>query len=250
MRQGFELFLWEGRFMATVESVLADLEKKGTEQTRKTFARHGITGNVYGVLIADLKGIAKQIKGRQQLACDLYATGNYDAMYLAGLVAQGSQMTKKQLEDWAKTATFPTISEYAVPGVAVENPEARSLALKWIKSKDESIASTGWCTYAGLVAITEDEDLDIEEIEALLDQIEAKIATAPNRVRYTMNGFVIAVGAYVKPLLDKAKQTAKAIGVVSVDMGDTACKVPLASDSIAKIESQGRVGKKRKTIKC
>jgi hypothetical protein len=33
-------------------------------------------------------------------------------------------------------------------------------------------------------------------------------------------------------------------------MGDTACKVPLAVDYIAKVESMKRVGKKRKTAKC
>ncbi len=65
-----------------------------------------------------------------------------------------------------------------------------------------------------------------------------------------MNGFVIAVGAYVKPLLKQAKQAAKKIGTVSVDVGDTACKVPLATATIEKIEKMGRIGRKRKTIKC
>ena len=74
--------------------------------------------------------------------------------------------------------------------------------------------------------------------------------TAPNKVRYVMNQFVIAVGAYVKPLLAEAKKAAQAIGTVSVDMGDTACKVPDASEYIAKIEAMGRVGKKRKTVRC
>lgn len=64
-----------------------------------------------------------------------------------------------------------------------------------------------------------------------------------------MNGFVIAVGAYVKPLLKQAKSTAEAIGKVEVDMGGTACKVPLATQYIAKIVDAGRVGKKRKSIK-
>ncbi len=63
-------------------------------------------------------------------------------------------------------------------------------------------------------------------------------------------GFVIAVGTYVKPLLKKAKAVAKTIGTVSADMGDTACKVPLASAYIEKVETAGRIGKKRKTIKC
>jgi hypothetical protein len=83
-----------------------------------------------------------------------------------------------------------------------------------------------------------------------LKTVEAGIDSAPNRVKYCMNAFVISVGSYVKPLLNAAKATAKKIGVVEVDMGDTACQTPLATEMIAKIESMGRVGKKRKTAKC
>lgn len=236
--------------MATAKSILADLKKQGTEKTRNTLIRHGATDNVYGVSIADLKIIAKRIKGEQNLALELYASGNVDAMYLAGIVADGSQMTKKQLEDWAKSAPCPMIAEYTVPGVAVESSHARSLALQWIKSKNELVAACGWCTYSGIVATTADEELDLEAIAELLDQIVAQMESATNRVRYTMNGFVIAVGAYVEPLLAKAKQTAETIGEVKVEMGQTACKVPRATQSIEKIETAGRVGKKRKTIKC
>ena len=224
--------------------------KKGTEQTRKTFARHGAPSGTFGVKIADLKMIAKKIKGNQSLACELYETGNADAMYLAGMIADGSQMSKKQLESWAHGATWHMLSEYTVPGVATESPFARELAIKWIKSKKEAIASSGWCTYAGIVATTPDEKLDLAEIEELLNHISHEIHAAPNQVRSTMNGFIIAVGGYVKPLLKQAKRVAKIIGSVSVDMGDTACKVPLASAYIEKIEAAGRIGKKRKTMKC
>ncbi len=236
--------------MNTVKQVMAELKKLGTEQTRKTLARHGITGDFYGVKIGDLKTVAKKIKGNQELAYQLYDTGNYDAMYLAGLVADGSQMTKKQLDSWAKAAANVTHCEYTVAGVASESSHARALALKWIKSRKEIIARAGWNTYVGLMATRPDEELDLEEIQGLLDHVVAEIDRAPNMVRYTMNGFVIAVGTYVKPLLKQAKQAAKKLGVVSVDMGDTACKVPHATQYIAKVESMGRVGKKRKTLKC
>jgi hypothetical protein len=76
------------------------------------------------------------------------------------------------------------------------------------------------------------------------------VHTAPNRVRYQMNNFVISVGCYVQALLAEAKAAAKKIGPVEVDMGDTACKTPLATDYIAKVESMGRLGRKRKTLKC
>jgi hypothetical protein len=229
--------------MATVPSILAELKSKGKENTRKTYARHGMAADrVFGVSVADLKFVAKTIKGRQSLACDLLSTGVMDAMYLAGMVADGSKVSEEQLSQWLEnTAGLQMISEYTIPWLAVEHPRARALALAWIKSKKEHVATAGWCTYSGLV---------LPEIEALLQQIPQQIGSAPNRVRLTMNNFVIAVGTYVLPLLQQAKAAARKIGAVSVDMGDTACKVPLATSYIEKAEASGKLGKKRKTIRC
>jgi len=236
--------------MNTVKQVMAELKTKGNERTLAIVQRLGAPSNTFGVTAADLKVIAKKIKGNQKLACELYETGNGDAMYLAGLVADGSQMSKKQLQSWVKAADWIWLSEYTVAWVAAESPHARDLALKWMDSKTESIATSGWSTYAGIVANRPDEDLDLAEIKELLDRVDKKIDLASNRVRYTMNGFVIAVGSYVQPLLKHAKVAAKTIGTVSVDMGDTACKVPNAKEYIQKVETAGRVGRKRKTTKC
>ena len=238
--------------MPTVASIMAELKRKGKESTPKIYARHGMTtDNMFGVSVADLKVIAKTIKGQQALACELYETGNLDAMYLAGMVADGSQMTPKQLNAWAEgAANLQMIAEYTVPWVTVENPQGRDLAMQWIKSKKEHVASSGWCSYSGLLATKADEALDLSEIEGLLGTVVKGIKSAQNRVRYTMNGFVIAVGAYVKPLSKQAKTTARQIGVVSVDVGDTACNVPAATAYLEKIEAAGRLGKKRKTIRC
>ena len=92
--------------------------------------------------------------------------------------------------------------------------------------------------------------LDLAEIQRLMDRVVKEVGTAPNRVRYCMIGFVIAVGGYVIPLLKQAKAAARQIGAVSVDVGETACKVPNATEYIEKLESMGRVGRKRKTMRC
>jgi 3-methyladenine DNA glycosylase AlkD len=236
--------------MNTVNQVMGALKKKGNPQRRQLFMRHGASDRLYGVSVADMKVIAKTIKGKQELARELYDTGNYDAMYLAGMVADGKQMTKKQLQSWARAADWHLISEYTVPWVASESEHGRDLAMKWIVSKKQHVAACGWSTYAGIVTTTADEDLDLAEIKSLLKRIEDRIDSAANRVRYTMNGFVIAVGAYVKPLARQAKATAQKLGKVSVDMHGTSCKVPVALDYIGKIEASGRAGKKRKTIRC
>lgn len=236
--------------MNTVSEVMTALEKKGSAQTRKIFGRHGAPENMFGVKVADLKVIAKKIKGQQELAYELYETENSDAMYLAGLVADGSLMNKRLLDTWARKANWYMISEYTVPWVASESPHGRDMAMKWIKQKKESIAASGWSTYGALVSVLEDSELDLKEIKELISQCGKTVHDKPNRVRYSMNGFVIAVGSYVEPLLKQAVAAAKKMGTVSVEMGETACKVPLATEYIAKIEKMGRVGKKKKTAKC
>jgi 3-methyladenine DNA glycosylase AlkD len=238
--------------MPTVKSIMAELKSKGSEKNRVTYARHGMDPTrLYGVSVADLKVIAKAIKNQQALAMELYASGIMDAMYLAGMVADGAKMSVADLERWAKEAEgLRMISEYTVPWVAVDHPEGAKLAAKWMDSNSEAVASSGWSTYSGLVTTTADNALDLKEIERLLTRVEKEVHTAQNRVRMTMNSFVIAVGSYVTPLADKAKAAARRIGNVSVDVGDTACKVPLAIDYIAKAEAAGKAGKKKKTIRC
>lgn len=238
--------------MPTLTAVMSDLKQKGKEQTRKLYARHGMDPNrVYGVSVADLKLIAKTIRGQQDLACALYESGNMDAMYLAGMVADGSRLTRDQLEKWTEIAVgLPMISEYTVPWLAVEHPLARHLAVHWMASKEPAIAASGWCTYTGLLVTKPDEELDIKEIQSLLHQIPNEIGAAPNRVKLMMNGFVIAAGTYVIPLLEEAKAAARKLGPVAVDMGETGCKVPLATSCIDKAEKSGKLGKKRKTLRC
>lgn len=122
--------------------------------------------------------------------------------------------------------------------------------MKWIDSKKEEIASAGWSALASLVAIKEDPELDLKELKSLLSRIHKEIHRAPNRVRYTMNGFIIALGSYVPSLTEAAIETAQKIGKVEVEMGGTACKVPSAAEYIAKVKSKGTIGKKKKMARC
>lgn len=238
--------------MITAHAILNDLKSKSNEKTRQLYSRHGMDiERVYGVLTSELKAIAKTIKGRQDIACELYASGMMEAMYLAGMVADGAKMTCDQLQAWVESAEgLQMISEYTVPWVTVDSPMGREMATKWIATEREDVAAAGWCTYAGLVSILPDSALDLKEIEGLLETIVKTIHQSPNRVRHTMNGFVIAVGTYVALLTAQAKSASEQIGTVHVNMGDTACKVPDAVGAIAKAEQSGKLGIKRKTIRC
>lgn len=234
----------------TAKEVLSELEGYGDERTKATLMKHGAQEPFFGVKVQDLKKILKKTKKNHELSLELYATGNTDAMYLAGLMADEKQMTKDLLQDWVKGAYWYYLSEYTVPWVASETPFGFEIGLEWIESEDENTAAAGWSTLASFAAINPDENLDIEAYSALLDRAGNTIHEAQNRVRYTMNGFVIAIGSYVSELTEKSQEIAAKIGKVSVNMGGTACKVPLATDYINKIVDKGRVGKKRKSARC
>ncbi len=234
----------------TAQEILKELEKYGSEQTKKTFLNHGAKEPFFGVKVQDLKKILKKTKKNHQLSLELYATGNTDAMYLAGLMADEKQITKAQLQNWVENAYWYFLFEYIVPWVASETDFGFALGLEWIKSDQESIAAAGWATLYNYANVNPDEKLDIEVYSKLLDTLEKEIHTAQNRVRYTMNGFVIAISVSIVALTEKCKTVAEKIGKVNVEMGGTACKVPLATVYIEKALDRGRAGKKRKTARC
>lgn len=234
----------------TLDEVMDKLESMGSEQTKRTFLNHGATGLLFGVKVGDLKKLVKDVKKDQALARALFETGNSDAMYLAGLTVNPKTATKEMLQKWAEAADWYMIAEFTVAWVAAESPFALELAREWMSSPDEMVATAGWSTYANYVSIMPDERLDLDEIRQLLKRAEQSIHGERNRVRYNMNGFVIAIGAYVPALFDEALEAAEKIGKVDVNVGQTACKVPLATDYIRKVEEMGRTGKKKKTCIC
>ena len=234
----------------TAQQILSEIEPLGTEGYRRVLRNHGVTGPLFGVKIEELKKYEKAIKKNHRLALDLFDTGVYDAIYLAGLIADESKMTKDDLRGWLSKATSDAVAEFAVAWVAAEGPHGWDLALEWIDSSDVKAAVVGWGTLSSLVSLRPDAELDIPALWGLLQRVSATIHSQPNKVRYKMNGFVIALGSFVSELTDEALRAGEEIGKVEVDMGKTACKVPFAPDYIRKVASMGRVGKKRKSCRC
>lgn len=234
----------------TATEVLKELESYADAQTKKTLMKHGAQEPLFGVKIADLKKILKKTKKNHELSLALYKTGNSDAMYLAGLMADETKITESDLDEWVANAYWLYLNEYAVPWVASETPFGFSIGLKWITSNDENTICAGWSTLSSYAAIHPDEKLDLKKYGELLDFVVKNIHSSPNRVKRSMNAFVIAIGSYSKPLNQKALDTAKNIGKVDVIMSGTACKTPLATEYINKVVNAGKLGKKRSAARC
>lgn len=233
-----------------LKETMAALESLGSESVKRLWLKHGAKEPLFGVKIGDLKPLARKLKGEQALALELYATGNGDAQYLAGLIVDGTKLTRAQVQSWANQAAWRMISSTIVPWVVSEHPDGFALARGWIDSKKESLAIAGWASLGALVTVVPDDRLRLKDLSALLARVTKTMPAAPDRARQQMNYFVIAVGTYVAPLGQQAIATARKLGRVEVDMGDTECKIPDAESYIMKSRRGAAIAPKRKTVRC
>lgn len=234
----------------TLPEIMIELEALGSERMKKYYMGQGAKEPVFGVATGALKHIVKKCRNNQQLAEELYETGNYDAMYLAGMIADPKIMVPEDFERWIKKAYFYMISDFIVAVTLAETDYAMEVADQFIASDEELVMSAGWSCYEWLLGVRKDTEFDREKISAMLKTVRESIHKMPNRARHAMNRFVIAVGISYIPLHEEALDTARQIGEVSVCHGEKSCTVLNACESIKKETDKGRLGFKRRNVRC
>lgn len=208
------------------------LEKAGSAQTRKTYARHGAQEPMFGVSFATLGTLVKKIGVDHELALELWKTGNHDARVLAMKIADPTKMSSSDLDRWARENRMKMCGAY-ITALAAESPHGAAKAKEWLAAADASMRATGW-GLAGHMANLDDRTPDDWFVKRLA-HIEKSIHYAPNAEREAMNMAVIMIGGRNDALRKAATAAAKRIGKVEVDHGDTACKTPDAVAYIAKM---------------
>ncbi len=215
-----------------LDEVMRELEKAGSAQTKKTYARHGAKEPMFGVLFGTLKVLVDRIGVDQELALALWKTKNQDARNLAMKIADPAQIRSADLDRWAKENSMRICGAY-IGCLAAEGPHAAAKVRDWLASSDEGLRATGWTLIAQLANL--DEKTPDDGFAKRLAQIEKTIHSSPSIERGSMNSALIAIGGRSAALRKLATATAKRIGPVEVDHGDTACTTPDAVTYIAKL---------------
>lgn len=216
----------------TYEEVMSQLEAMGTEQNRKVYRRHGAGENQFGVSVANLRQLAKQIKKDQALADQLWRSGNQDARCLATLIADAKSIPVEDMDRWAQAFDYYVVVDMFTSNVAIASPHAVELAERWCEADQEYVEQAGWNIVA-LLAM-KDKTMPDSWYDAWLRRIEREIHGAKNRVRHAMNGALIGIGMRSALLASEAKAVAERIGKVEVDHGETGCVTPEAIPYIDK----------------
>lgn len=233
-----------------LELVMQELEALGKERTKQIYLRNGAHEPLFGVATGAMKPIFKKIKINQPLAEQLYATGNYDAMYFAGIIADPNAMTEADYDRWMDGAYFYMVSDFVVAVTLAEADIAQQVADKWIASGDELRMSAGWSCYCWLLGSRKDHEFSEHKLAGMLETVENTIRDAPERAQYAMNNFVYTVAVSYLPLHDQACATARSIGTVEVNTDKPRSKSINAYDNIQKDVDKGRIGFKRKHVRC
>lgn len=230
-----------------VETVMQELEALGKERLKKIYISNGAREPLFGVATGAMKPLAKKIKIDQSLAEQLYATGNYDAMYFAGIIADPKAMTAADFERWMDEAYFYMLSDFVVAVTLAETDIAQEVADKWIASGEELRMSAGWSCYCWLLGSRPDRDFSASKLAGMLETVEKTIHDAPDRAKSAMNNFMYTVAVSYVPLHDKAFETAKAVGPVQMNRSK---KMLNAAENIQKAVEKGQLGFKRKYVRC
>jgi 3-methyladenine DNA glycosylase AlkD len=215
----------------TLSETMRELEIAGSAQTRKTYARHGASEPMFGVSFAAMKKLVKRIGVDHRLALELWGTGNHDARLLAIKIADPALIEPSRLDRWARDYGARMCGGY-VSMLAAESPHGAAQARAWLGSTDERLRAAAWILVGRLASL--DAGTEDGWFADRLAQIEKSILSAPNDERGAMNQALIAIGGRSAALRKAALASAKRIGKVEVDHGDTDCKTPDAASYIEK----------------
>ncbi len=215
----------------SLAEVMRVLEASGSEQARKTYARHGAKGPMFGVSFGALSALQKRIRVDHALALKLWDTGNVDARNLAMKIADPAAIKASDLDRWAREIPFRMTGLY-IGSLAQESPHGLEKAKRWLAASDIKLRVAGW-TLVSVLASRDEASPDADYAKYLV-LIEKSIHTAPNEEKSAMNAALISIGGRSAGLRKAATATAKRIGKVDVDHGDTSCETPDAASYIDK----------------
>jgi 3-methyladenine DNA glycosylase AlkD len=186
-----------GTTAAEVMAELADLEDP---RIRDVNARHG---DDHGVNLGKLRAVAKRLKTQQELARELWGSGDTAARLLALLICRPKAFDRDELDGMLRQADTPKVQDWLVNYVVKKNPHAEELRVAWFADPDPVVASAGWALTTDRVA-KKPEGLDLP---GLLDTIEAQMKDAPDRLQWAMNHCLAQIG------IEHPEHRARAIGI-------------------------------------
>lgn len=211
---------------------LSALEAMGQEKVRAQNRKRG-AGDApqFGVLMGNIRKLAKSIGTDHELALQLWDTGNLDARHLAILLLVPKRLSQEQLDRMVREAPYPAVADWLDSYVSRKHPDKEALRQRWMTDADPWAARAGWSLTAERVG-KQPEGLDLP---ALLDRIEAEMLGAPAAAQWTMNNSLAGIGIHFPEHRNRAVAIGERLGVFRDYPTPKGCTSPFAPLWIAEM---------------
>ncbi|WP_421732459.1 DNA alkylation repair protein [Cellulomonas sp.] len=206
---------------STVSGVLAELAALEDPKIRAVNERHG---EDHGVNLTKLRAVAKDLKIQQDLAVQLWATGDTAARLVAILISRPKLYSAAELDAMLRDARVPKVHDWLVSYIVKKSPHVEELRTAWFADPDPVVASAGWALTNDRVAKSPD-GLDLP---GLLDLIEAQMKDAPDRLQWAMNECLAGIGIHHPEHRDRALAIGERLEVLKDYPTPPGCTSPYA----------------------
>ena len=178
---------------AEVAYALAWLERRGTKANREGMARYGIVASkVYGVSMASMKSLAKELGKNHALSQALWKTGWHEARMLASIVGEPDKVTPAGMERWAKSFDNWAVCDTATFVLWDRSPHAWPKVREWSGRKEEFVKRAAFAMLASLTV--HDKKAPDERYLEGLELIEREAADGRNFVKKAVNWALRSIG--------------------------------------------------------
>ncbi len=164
----------------TAGEVRERLEALADPRILEVNAKHG---DDHAVNLTKLRAVAKEAGRDAELARELWATGDTASRLVALLVSRPKDFGEDELDAMLREARVPKVQDWLVSYIVMKGPHAEALRERWFGDEDPVVAAAAWDLTTQRV---KKHDAGLNR-DALLDQIDAEIARAPERLQWAMN---------------------------------------------------------------
>ena len=191
----------------TVDELLTRLRALADRSRLPGMARYGIaTEHAYGVTVAELRTLAKEIGRDPDLAAGLWRSGVHEARILASLVDDPALVDGAQFERWAAGFDSWDLCDQVCQNLFRRASPAWDKAAEWTTRSEPFVKRAGFSLMAGLAAA--DERADDGRFAALLDPLAAGADDERPLVRKGASWALRAIGKRSRQLNAAAIETA------------------------------------------
>ncbi|WP_300382803.1 DNA alkylation repair protein [Clostridium sp.] len=171
--------------------ILATLQDLGNEKRKQMYIKNGSGENTYGVLLGELRKLAKKLGKNHELGVELWHSGNTDARWLACMMMDSEKLSLDEARSMVSELTCFDIIDKFIGEVLCNSKYIDVLAKEWATSIKDNLGRAGWKLIVHKISSGKLTNADIEEI---LSTIEIELQTATPGKQWAMNYALCQIG--------------------------------------------------------